>query len=345
MNDESAPLSWWHVLLVILSGLFLAWFFGFWLIWPLYFMVGTLIDYVPQWLMLASLVMLAFGPAVAGAWLALRGRSLDAFPAWGLLSVGYLLIMFWLFPAWGLFPASSPPRPQLLDVIASWAMLLLIPAALVLALWKQRPGRIHAAVWVIVALGVGIFLLQGSVGGGFRYDRLDHNWAGLGLPIAAGILLARRHGPRAALLVLPLGFWLAEFEIEHAIYFPFDPFMGPAAWGALLQFGGPLLLFVVAPLLTLRARTLLGQALGLLLPAGAYYLLLVVLLGYFSWLVETGEGLPGAIVRAEPLVRLLVLLAGLCALYGWLSPGGYRPVAPQTAAPSEAAESSLPESV
>lgn len=256
-------------------------------------------------LMLATLV----APAAVGLILAVARRSTAAFPVWGLISAGYL----------GFFPL------YLIDylfndfeAIALFGAMALPAVALLVVIRRQRPGRPPAMSLCLLGAAAAAHLLQLALVGSYRYHDSASAWFMLALPFAVGLLLARTHGLRAALLLLPIGSFMMSFDIEHVIYFWQTP-----GWSRALSIAMPLLFLVISPIWLLRARSLRMQAAGLLLPPALYYGLLVVALASNSFLSDRllGPDWHQIFTVARPVVALFGILAVGGAVFVWLWAG------------------------
>lgn len=190
----------------------------------------------------------------------------------------------WAFAALGvLFSSISSDFALVMLVGPLW--LLAAIAALVVC--RRRGIHIPAFVWVFLSLMVAVGVVDTVVqtaNDGFWWGNLIFSHAPTGavlLPVAIGLLLARRSGVLAGLFVLATGFGLVDGAI--------DPFygVGKSPWGIVMNviLAGSLL--VVSPVWVLRSRSMRGQVWGLLLPA---------------FIALTSVVAINAIVRADPAI-------------------------------------------
>lgn len=225
LGRTAAPVSWGKVALVVVPGLL----FG----------ISRVVSPLglPAGLSFLLVAILAIGLFV------LQRRV----PIWGLLALGLLV-------GWALQWISL-----LLPAELTRGLFLAVPIWLVTLwlLWKYHPLWRHAT-WAILLLGLA------SVGASILINIDLLLYAGLVLlPVALGLPLSRRYGPRASLFALGVVSQLALFDSDNYSgdilnTQPFYPlYVMPLVW----------MLMSVAPLLLLRAQTLRAQAIGLLAPA------------------------------------------------------------------------------
>jgi len=208
--------------------------------------------------------------AMSTFWLAWRTGRLDAIGLGMcvLLSVAGFIrerqLPVWAFAALGvLFSSISSDFGFVMLVGPLW--LLAAIAALVVC--QRRGIHIPAFVWVFLSLMLAVGVVETVVrtaNDGFWWGNLIFSHAPTGavlLPVAVGLLLARRSGVLAGLFVLATGFGL--------MYGTIDPFygVGKSPWGIVMNviLAGSLL--VVSPVWVLRSRSKRGRVWGLLLPA------------------------------------------------------------------------------
>ena len=208
--------------------------------------------------------------AISTFWLAWRTGRLDAIGLGMcvLLSVAGFIrerqLPVWAFAALGVL-FSSISSDFVLVILVGPLWLLAAIAALVVC--RRRGIHIPAFVWILLSLMVAVGAVQTVVrtaNQGFWWGNLIFSHAPTGavlLPVAVGLLLARRSGVLAGLFVLAAGFGLVDGTI--------DPFYGlhKSPWGIITNviLAGSLL--VVSPVWVLRSRSKRGQVWGLLLPA------------------------------------------------------------------------------
>ena len=170
----------------------------------------------------------------------------------------------WAFAALGaLFGSINSDFVPVMLVGPLW----LLAAIVALVVCRRRGIHIPAFVWVFLSLMIAVGVVETVVrtaNGGFWWGTLIFSHAPTGavlLPVAVGLLLARRSGVLAGLFVLATGFGLVDGAI--------DPFygVGKSPWGIVMNviLAGSLL--VLSPVWVLRSRSRRGQVWGLLLPA------------------------------------------------------------------------------
>jgi len=212
----------------------------------------------------AGLVESLLGPAGSSPWfyatllsliLVLGGLLVERRPAvWSLTAVGVLLtslpdvLLAWHYNSQG---GSSPPGHAFL-VNWLWPGLMWI---VIIAVVGYRRSDLHlpVSIWALLALSIIInpfvFLLPGTM---------------LLLAIVLSLLLARRDGLLAGLLIVASEFWIVDSI--------FDPGYGMLIWSynypaeLIVSILPALFLLVVAPILVLRARSTGGRLGGLVLP-------------------------------------------------------------------------------
>lgn len=238
----------------------------------------------------------------AGVWLAARENALAAFPVWALVPLGMALFGVLM----GIGALFIGFEAQAAFVLAAVGLL----SAVVWVARRAKGGRPPAVSWALAGFGVAVYLLGGVLLGGEGFDGVLDSWLLLALPAAAGLLLAPTHGLPAALILLPLGTFIMSFDVEHVIYFSDAP-----TWSDAIRIATQLLLMVLLPVWVLRARTPAGQALGLVAPLVAYYVLLVAGLAIAS---DIAPDWPHVLRVARPVLRLLAVVAVCGAVYLWL---------------------------
>lgn len=249
VNRAVTPVSWRHVVLVVVPGLL----FG----------LSRVIDLLtlPAVLGFELVAILAIGV------LLIHKRP----PIWGLLALG-------LLTGWGLqwmnmaLPEEltramfrinlmatrelgthlifSPDTQQLIIAVPVWLVSIWL-------LWKYRPFWRHAP-WAIMLLGLAI------VGASTVNNVNVLLYAGLVLlTVALGLPLARQYGSLASLFILGVfsSLVLIDSDYYSSAILNTRPFyalyVAPLIW----------MLVSVAPLLLMRAQTLRGRAIGFLAPA------------------------------------------------------------------------------
>jgi hypothetical protein len=272
------PLSWWQIGLTILPGLY-----------ALALQFIRLNEIVPAISTVMHLALLA-----SALWIALR-RPPHCVPVWGLMPLGFLLGLGINTGVTGLlvlFAHSPLAYAAVVGLGVGWLLLALRPIE------TQARRRLSLII-------TGLVLLPILTLGGFD------NWSLLPLHLTffvnviAGLYFARRSGLHAGLFVLGAGVFLMSFNIEQVIYFWDSPL-----WRDVLEASVPLLLYVITPIWVLRVRSVAGQATGLLLPIGVYFVLLV------QGLVDAaGASLARAAGIAQPASLLLATMLYAVVLY------------------------------
>ncbi len=285
--DRATP--WSLVILAVLPGLAMT-------------LGATISDTSLPWAVLAGAIV---APGMAGLIIAIARRSFSALPAWSLLSAGFLPFALSGVLNLGPLPAGSEE-----SVLVAGLLLMLIVLGAVAR--RARPGKPPALVLWLPIIAAAAPLLQLAFLGGRPYYGSAISWLFLAPVAAFGLLLAPAHGLRAALVLLPLGAFMMSFDIEHPIYFWEAP-----DWSRALTYALPLLLWGLLPAWVLRARSPLGQAIGLLLPPALYYLLLVAILATRSSITDWAD----MFAIARPVVALFSVLAVFGAVCAWLGPG------------------------
>jgi hypothetical protein len=271
-------------------------------------------------LRVAAIGVIALMAAAALA-LALGRRSGAAFPAWGLTPLGIIGFFAANWAASALFAER--------ENIAALVGLALPLVALLVVLWRGRPGRPPAAsLWLLLA-GVLAGAAHLALLGRLPEPAYLSGWLFLAPAFAAGVLLAPSHGPRAVLPLLPAGLFMMSFNVEHVIYFWDAP-----RWSQALSLIMPLLFLVVIPAWVLRARSLPMAAAGLLVPPALFYLLLAAGLMTASAVAGNRDQI---LAVAQPVVALFAILAFSGAIFVWLWRGDRRAAAINTVRPDRSA--------
>ncbi len=194
-------------------------------------------------------------------------------------------------------PSSSFDEALRFLLLAAVALLSL--SSILRAVVRRSPFQ--AAVWGFVPLGLlaglGLIALPNNL------DLTNF------LLLVAGLLFARRNGLSAGLFVLSGGMVVTSYYVEPVMYFWDSPF-----WASVVNEGATVLWTILAPVLVLRSRTILGQAASLLLPVAAYYAALVFALGKVR-----GFSASRSAAIAHPLAALFVTMAIAAILYAWVS--------------------------
>ena len=208
--------------------------------------------------------------AISTFWLARRTGRLDAIGLGMcvLLSVAGFIrerqLPVWAFAALGVLFGSINSDFALVMLVGP---LWLLAAIVALVVCRRRGIYIPAFVWILLGLMLALGAVETVVetaNQGFWWSNLLFSLAPTGavlLPVAVGLLLARRSGVLAGLFVLAAGFGLVDGTI--------DPFygLGKSPWGIVINIILAGSLLVVSPVWVLRSRSKRGRVWGLLLPA------------------------------------------------------------------------------
>jgi hypothetical protein len=261
-----------------------------------------------------------------------RQIAVWSFPAWGIILFplsGILLFISW----WVHLPFIDEASPvwHTGPLIVLVGLLAGIGSFAVVRVYRQHWIPVPRPVWVLVA---SVILV--TLGGGITSTIADQSadkWLALSvmvpstllrmgvilLPVAIGLLLARRHGLLAGLIVVA-----AEFVLVDEI---FDPAYALGIWTSsstivtLVSVIPAVFFLVVSPMWVLLSRSTGGRVAGLLVPP-------------FVALVS-GEIIGGSVrpyymddwlwlVRAIGSMQFLMALALAVVIYHWL--GGQRRV-------------------
>ena len=227
----------------------------------------------------------------------MRNHSLVPKPWW---QVGLAVLWGLIF----LLRQVSSPSPSLdavLRYLSLAAMILVSGSSVALAVMRRSASRVP--VWGLIPLG-----LLAGFGGMWVME-----FAGFHLTCAllavTGLLFARHHGLRAGLFVLAGGIVTTSWQIEPGMYFWDSP-----SWRIFINEGMTALFTILTPILVLRSRSLLGQALGLLVPLSAYS-------AAFVYALNSARGIPvtRAVSTAGPFIFLFATIAVAGAVYAWIS--------------------------
>ncbi len=227
----------------------------------------------------------------------MRNRPLVPKPWW---QVGLAILPGLIF----LFRQVSSPPPPLDDVLRFLllaAMVLLTISSVLLA--AARRSLFKVPVWGLIPLGLwaGLGLLWTMDSIGFYPTCF--------LLVVTGLLFARHNGLRASLFVLAGGMFTTSWAVEPVMYFWDNPF-----WRVFINDGMTVLFMILTPILALRSRSILGQAVGLLFPIAAYSAAFVLAL-------SSVRGIPvsRSVSTAVPFIALLATIAIAAAVYAWIS--------------------------
>jgi hypothetical protein len=234
----------------------------------------------------------------------MRNYSLVPRPWW---EVGLTILPGLIFLLGPVFSTWPPLRFLMLAAL----ILLIISSVLVAA---KRRSLFQAPVWGLIPLG-------GLAGFGSLWT-----FSSLGfyptcfLLVAIGLLFARHNGLSASFFVLTGGVLTANYAVEPGMYFANSPFRR-----IFLDAGMFALLWILSPLWVLRSRSILGQAMGLLLPMAAYSVAFVFALSSVSGFAHPWFQLSisQSISIAEPFIALFAIIAMAAAVYAWISRWGF----------------------
>jgi len=174
----------------------------------------------------------------------------------------------------------------------------------------KRRNPFDIPIWGLIPLGWIVFLAITSIplNLGFYGTYL--------LMILISLPLSSKSGLSTGLFLLVGGSFVANFEVEPFIYVWDSPF-----WLIVITQGGLMLCMIVTPIWALRSRSLLGQALGQLLPLAAYIAAFVFALGRVgSMHPERFQFSISKIISiSEPFIaQFMMLVLGLAA-YAWIA--------------------------
>lgn len=145
--------------------------------------------------------------------------------------------------------------------------LWLLAAIVVLVVYRRRGIHIPNLVWVLLGLMIAVGAVEIvalTANHGFFWSYLLSALVpsgGILLPVAVGLLLAKRNGVLAGLFVLAAGFVLVDWWLEPTYG------LWNTHWAIVLPAIQSILLLIVSPLWVLRSRSMRGRIWGLLLPA------------------------------------------------------------------------------
>jgi hypothetical protein len=136
----------------------------------------------------------------------------------------------------------------------------------------QAYGLVSLGVLVGIAATLGLWPITGT---------LDLYLIGFIVLVAVSLVFARRYCLGAGLFVLVGGFFAASVVIEPGMY------MGDSPVARLVTGDGVFALFwILTPIAVLRARSIAGQLLGLVLPMAIYIAVFVYTLSSISGLAQ-----------------------------------------------------------
>ena len=252
----------------------------------------------------------------------MRNRSLVPRPWWevGLTVLPGLILL--LGSLLGRVSLSSPLNTGLRFL--AWAVMLLLILSSVL--WAAaRKSLFQVPVWGLIPLGllVGFLAAWGLIS---TTGTLDFYGVCFLLLFATGLVFARRNGLSAGLFVLAGGIVTTSWHVEPTMYLSEGPFRE-----MLVGVGMIALFFILTPILVLRSRSLLGQAVGLLSPMAAYAAAFAFGLSGVSGLAHPWFQftISKSVSVARPYIALFATAAIAAAVYAWISSRDYAAGEPQ----------------
>ena len=144
--------------------------------------------------------------------------------------------------------------------------------------------------------------------------------------LAGSLAFARHNGLSASLFVLTGGMLSASIAIEPGMY------LGDSPFRRILLDGGMIVLFwILSPILVLRSRSVLGQAVGLYFPMAAYAAAFVFALSSASGLAHPWFQLSfsQSVSVAGPFLALFATVAVAAPVYAWISSRDFTAGKPQ----------------
>ncbi len=218
---------------------------------------------------------------------------------------GCVVLLAVTFSAWF---SSAVPRFLALAVI-------LLPVVSSHVLVARRQSLFQMPVWSLIPWGFlvgffgtwGLFMIAGT---------LDFYWICFLLLVVTGLLFARQGGLSAGLYVLSGGIIVASWYMEPGLY------LGSSAFVRVLTGEGMVVLFMIlAPILVLRSRSIVGQAVGLLFPILAYSAAYVYALSSASGLTHPyfQFSISQSMSVARPFIILIPTIILASATYIWVS--------------------------
>jgi len=227
----------------------------------------------------------------------MRDHSIVPRPWW---EVGLAILWGWTFLPRQVI-SLSPPLDAAYRYLPLAVMILVSGSSVVLAIVRKSASRVPA--WGFIPLG-----LLAGIGGMWVMEFADF-YPTCALLAIIGLLFARHHGLSAALFVLAGGMFVTSWQIEPTMYFWDSP-----SWRILINEGMTASFTILTPILVLRSRSLLGQAVGLLVPLAAYS-------AAFVYALNSARGIPvnRAVSTAGPFIVLFATIAIAGAVYAWIS--------------------------
>jgi hypothetical protein len=231
-------------------------------------------------------------------------RSLVPKPWW---QVGLTILPGLVLLLGQVFSPSSAVSAGLRFLILA-VMLLLIVSSVLRAV--KRASLLQVPVWGFIPLGVlaGVGLMVLPYPLGFYVSCF--------LMAVTGLVFARHNGMSAGLFVLPGGMLAASWAIEPGMYLRDSPFQR-----IVLGAGMIVLFWFLSPILVLRSRSVLGQAMGLYFPMATYAAAFVFALSSANGLAQPWFqlSLGQSMSVARPFLTLFATVAVAAPIYAWIA--------------------------
>ena len=234
----------------------------------------------------------------------MRNRTLVPRPWWqvGLTILPGLVLLLGQMPSW-----PDPLRAGLLPLM--WAVMILLIVSSVL--WAViRKSLFQVPVWGFIPLGLLAGLGSLWTVGSFGF------YPTCFLLALTGLVFARHNGLSASLFALTGGMLSASIAIEPGMY------LGDSPFRRILLDGGMIVLFwILSPILVLRSRSILWQAVGVLFPIAAYSAAFVFALSSASGLAHPWFqfSFSQSVSVAGPFIALFATIAIAVPVYAWIS--------------------------
>ena len=134
--------------------------------------------------------------------------------------------------------------------------------------------------------------------------------------LAGSLAFARHNGMSASLFVLTGGMLAASWAIEPGMYLRNSPFHE-----IVLGAGMIVLFWILSPILVLRSRSVLGQAVRLYFPMAAYAAAFVCALSSASGLAHPWFqfSFSQSVSVAGPFIALFATVAVVAPIYAWIA--------------------------
>jgi hypothetical protein len=221
------------------------------------------------------------------------------FPPWALPAAGVLLSTLPGFILRLFFPTTGGPPPSIFDTlvnllpIAAWGVIVLVA-------WRWwREVSLPKVSWLLL----GTLVTVGTILNGPLLFLLVLGW--MGLPVAAGLIFARRHQLLAGLLPVAGLYWIVD-----GIYDP--SYFVPIPYSTLIEVALVFAFLVATPLWVLRARSTRAQLFGLLVPPTLALLACEILR---SSVYPPGYSLNMWLIRGLGMAEILFSLVFALVLY------------------------------